>query len=429
MDRRLLLALAVFGGCYRPVGALTTPDAQLAWVQRLGPTTTPDATCPDRALDEAGVVALAVSRNAEIAAFEGEARWLEASADASQARAPQLRMNNLRFDEVLASTPRFEVGLRVPFDKPGTLDAQYDALHQEALAVRARAAEEARRVALDVRVALARYHGWKALVHVAATERGLAQAEVDRLRAGVASKAVGAVELAAAELALIEADGGVARAEGEAARWHAVIAAAIGTCALPEAAVDGWRNEVVPGERDALVKTALSERPSLRRYAALAGIAAARRWEANAQAWPWLDWVQVGYELTDPIVTDTWVFSLAIDIPIANWDGAHVRAAEAEERAVKEAARRDVAAIVAEVDAALAEWRACVDTLAALERTRAGFDEARLATLERAAQQGTADPDDIFAIKRDLGRIERRRVEALIALREARARVLAAIAR
>lgn len=410
------------------MGALSTPDAQLAWVERLGPITTADATCPD-GLDEASIVALAVGRNPQIAAFEGEARWLEASADASQARAPQLRLNGLRLDEVVASAPRFTVGLRVPFDKPGTLDAQYDALHQEALAVRARAEEEARQVALDVRVALARYHGWKALTRVAEVERGLAQAELDRLKVGLASKSVGATDVASAELALIEADGSVARAEGEAARWHGVIAAAIGACALPDAAVDGWRDEAAPGERDALVKTALSERPSLRRYAALAGIAAARRWEANAAAWPWFDWVQVGYEVTDPIAADTWVFSMAIDIPIANWDGAHVHAAEAEERAVKEAARRDVATIVAEVDAALAEWRACEDTLAALERTRAGFDETRLATLEKAAQQGTADPDDIFKIKRDLGRIERRRVEALIALREARARVLAAIAR
>ncbi len=411
---------------------LSTPASQLAWVERLGvrPLDGPRPTACATVLDETAVVALAVARNPEIASLEGEARWLEASAEASQARAPQLRMNGLRLDEVAAVAPRFTVGLRVPFDKPGTLDAQADALRQEALAVRARAEETARQVTLDVRVALARYQGWQALAQVAADERALSEAELKRLEAGVAARQVAATDLATAELALLEADGNVARTNGEVARWRAVIGAAIGACVLAEESPDGWAADAVNDafERDALVTTALSERPSVKRYAALSGMASARMWEAKAMAWPWFDWVQLGYEVTQPVAADTWVFSLAIDLPIGNWDGAHEEAAEAETRAVLEAARRDVAMIVAEVDAALVEWRACDAGVDTLTRLRAGFDASRLAALEKAARGGMADPADVFAINRDLGRLELRRVEALIALREARARLLAAIA-
>jgi len=419
-------------GCYQAMAPLTTPDSQLAWVERLGvrpldPVTT---TCAGN-LDEAAIIKLAVERNPEIASLEGEARWLEASSQVSQADPLQLRVNGLRLDELAASAPHFTVGLRVPFEKPGTLAAQADALRQEALAVRAKAEEQARQVTLAMRVALARYHGWKALALVAQAERALSDSELRRLEQGVAARQVGLTDVASAQLALLEADGNVARAEGEAARWQAVIGAAIGSCALADERVEGWQADRsnANGEREQLVRTALSERPSVRRYAALSGLAAAKSWQAKAMAWPWFDWVQVGYEVVDPVIADSWVFSLAIDIPISNWDGAHLEAAEAEQRAVLEAAKRDVSLIVAEVDAALVEWRACNQGVEALAKVRAGFDESRLAAIERAAREGAADPADVFKIKRDLGRLERRRVEALIALREARAHLLTAISK
>jgi len=419
-------------GCYQAMAPLTTPASQLAWVERLGGGRLPTqlaTTCPE-SLDEPAVIALALARNPEIAALEGEAGWLEASAEASLAAPPQLRLNGLRLDEVAAAAPRFTVGLRVPFDKPGTLAAQADALHQEALAVRARAEEEARKVTLDLRLALVRHHGWKALARVALAERTLSQAEFGRLEQGARQRQVALTDVASAELALLEADGNVARAEGEAARWRSVLGAAIGACALADENPDGWTLAADGlGDREALVTTALSERPSVKRYAALSGMASAKVWQAKAMAWPWFDWIQVGYEVTQPVAADTWVFSLAIDLPISNWDGAHAQAAEAEARAVLEAARRDVALIVAEVDAALLEWRACDDAIVTLARMRIGFDEPRLAALEKAAREGTADPADVFKVKRDLGRLERRRVEGLIALREARAHLLAAVAK
>lgn len=416
-------------GCYRPLAPLTSPEDKRAWVARLGveaPVVAPDEGVREphcaATLDEAALAALAVARDPEIARLEAEARALEASAQASRARAPELRMNNFRLDEVVRSEPRFELGLRVPFERPGTLAAEADALRQEGAIVRARAGEVARELRREVLRAVARHAGGLAIAETARAEVERAGREIARLSAGAATQAVEALALAEAEVALAEARSAVALAEAEAARWGALVAARCGCVPEPGVALrwpERWPNDR-PGARDELHALALAQRPSLDRRAAELGVAHARAHEARALMWPWLDWVQLGYELTEPVAADTWVFSLALAIPIGAWDGEAFEAVETHRRGIVEAARRDAIAIGAEVDAALGHWQRCDDALAALAHARSGIDRQRLAALDDAVARGLADPADVHALARDLARIERRRLEALVLLREAR---------
>lgn len=424
----LAIALAVTAtsaGCYRSLAPLPTPEGRRAWIERLGiDPKAPPASC-EGTLDEAQLIARALAADPEIGALEGEARWLEASAEASYAPVPQLRLSGLRTDEIAAGEPRFTTALRVPFARPGTLDAKADELRQEALEARAKAAERRRELTRDLRLALVRHAGWRELERAAATDRARAEAELGRLKAGAAVKQVSAVDVAAGEVVLLEAQGTELRARAEAAHWLATLQAAVGGCTFGEAPVD------VPdvAARDALVAAALGDRPSLALRAAQAGAAAARTWEARSLAWPWLDFAQVGYQLDNPAAPDSWVFSLAIDLPIGAWDGAHVDAAEREERALEDAARHDAAKIVAEVDAAIAAYRAADDALTGLTRVFDGVDRQRLEALRTGARNGTVDPADVYDLERDLARLERRRIEARIALGEARAELFAALGR
>lgn len=424
-----LLAL-VCAACYREAAPLDTPESRLRWARELLPTPEERDSACGALGDEPAIIARAISRSPRVAALEGEARFLRAAAETSLGDAPQLRLDNVRLDQMIDGPGRFELGVRVPFERPGTLDAQADAFRQEALAAEAEAREEARRIALDVRVALARHGGWMALAALAGADLEAVQAEVARLRSGVATGQVLAAELARAEVLAIEAEGEAARAEAEAARFLATVKSLVGRkCTVAVGTLAGAHDDVPSSARDALVDEALAQRPGVALRAARLRLSAARTWEARAATWPWLSWAQIGYELTDDPSPRTWIFSIALDLPIGAWDGAEVDAAEIDARAASEAARREVQAIVAEVDAALTEVSSRRDQLAALERARRRLDPRRLAELEGAAATGQLDPSELFRLRRQLRELDERRIEALIELAEARARLLATLGR
>jgi len=427
-----LVALTL-GACYRETAPLATPEARLRWARGLvTPTPLPaEREACGTLADEGAIIARAVARSPRVAALEGEARSLRAAAEVSFIDSPTLRLDNVRLDEVIDGPGRFELGLRVPLSRPGTLDAQADALRHEALAAEAEAREEARRVTLEVRVALARHRGWLALAVVGRLDAAEARAELERLRAGVAKGQALAAELALAELRALEAEGEAARAVAEAARFLAAVTTLTGgDCAMSLAPLsDAERADDTWLARDALVDEALSQRPSVSLRAAAIALASARGWEARAGMWPWLSWAQVGYELTDEPSPRTWIVSIGVDLPIGAWDGAGLDAAARESEAAATVARREIEAIVAEVDAALAEVTARREQLDALERSRARFDATRLAELELAATAGQLDPSELVRLRRELRQLERRRIEAQIGWAEARARLLAAIAR
>lgn len=424
---------AAVGGCYRPAVLPDTPAEQLAWVRRFEAPAgrAPDATpCPTH-LGEAEVARLARDASAEVQARLAEARALEGLAEVSLADAPELRLSELRLDRLLAGPARAELALRVPIERPGTLDARADAVRHAAAMARAEADEVGREVARDARLAHARWV--VASERVTQAEQAVALAEAGRARLAEARRRGEAdeTELLAAELAQTAAQGDLALARSEVTRWWAALAARVGFTpgCTPSPNAPDWVAEARSlTETPELEALALSRRPALGRLAAELARAEARAHEARAATWPWLAWVQVGYEVVSPAAADTWGFALSLEVPVGTWDGAGIEAAEAEQRGLERAARATVDEVAREVTAARDEVEGQLGVLEQLEALAPpALLRARLEPLRTAARTGQADPDAVMDLERDLLRLERRKLDARLALAEALVRLRAAL--
>lgn len=426
--RAVVVALGLWpaagAGCYRPAVLPDSPAEQLAWVRRFqapaGPA--PDATpCPGH-LDDAEVARLARDASAEVQARLVEAHALEGLAEVSLADAPELRLSELRLDRLLAGPARAELALRVPIERPGTLDARADAVRHAAAMARAEAAEVGREVARDARLSFARWV--VANERVALAEQTVALAETGRARVAEARRRGEAddAELLTAELVHTAARGDLALARSEVTRWWAALAARIGLtpgCAPSPSAPDWVAEARSLMETPELEALALSRRPALGRLAAELARAEARAHEARAATWPWLAWVQVGYEVVSPAAADTWGFALSLELPVGTWDGAGIEAAEAERSGLERAARATVGEVAREVAAARGEVEGQLGVLAQLEALASSALRARLEPLRAAARIGQADADAVMDLERDLLRLERRGLDARLALAEA----------
>lgn len=430
----LVLLVAPLVGCYREARPLGTPAARLEWIRALrtpevAATPAPATTCA--ASTEAALIELALSRDANLAEKRGEARALDAEAEVSLAGSPQLRVSNLRVDRLIDGPERLDLGLRIPFERPGTLDARADERRRDADRVRAEGDEVALETRYAVRVAWARLAVAQAIEAVLRDDVALAEAEVARLEAGSRQREVALQDLAGAERERLDASTDLGRARSEVARAQAELARLTG-CATSLATTALASLEVVPEvdeAPEAALDRALAEHPRLAQRAAALRAAEARRYEAEASAWPWLAWAQVGYELDSDHDARAFAFSLGIDLPFLAWDGAALTQVETERRAIEEVTAREADAIAAAVSSARAEVRAQRDALDGLVRARADLDPERLEALRKGVAQGFVDPDDVFRLERELHRLERRRLEIVENLALARARLLFALAR
>ena len=173
------------------------------------------------------------------------------------------------------------------------------------------------------------------------------------------------------------------------------------------------------------MRRALSDRPELEEHLAALAQADVALWQARAAQWPWLSWIQLGYEVDEPLRATSFGISLSIDLPFQTWDGAEVEAHERALRALEEAATASVAQIRAEVGAAMAELRHQLAMVDHLESNR--FDPSRLETLAAAPKDGRLDPVALWRLEREQLEAEERRLEAYGRLAEAFIRLEAAL--
>jgi outer membrane protein TolC len=440
------LFVLVLDGCYREARTLETPEARLAWIRTLRPVVATEPSPPTGTQDvcgpltEAALIERALTRDAAITEKRGEARVLEAEAEVSLAGTPQLRISNLRVDRLIDGPERLDLGLRFPFERPGTLDARADEIRRDADRVRAEGDEVALETRYAVRVAWSRLAVSLEIEAVLQDDVTLAEAEVARLGAGSRQREVALQDLAAAERERLDASTDLGRARSEVARWRAELTRLTG-CEVPATRIelpDGRSSggvaelEHVPEADEApeaALDRALAEHPRLAQRAAARRAADARRYEARAQSWPWLAWAQVGYELDSDHDARAFAFAFGIDLPLFAWDGAALDHADTELRAIDEVAAREADTIARAIAAARTEVRAQRDALAALTKARNDLDPQRLEALRKGVAQGFVDPIDVFRLDRELHRLERRRLEIVENLALARARLLLALGR
>lgn len=181
-----------------------------------------------------------------------------------------------------------------------------------------------------------------------------------------------------------------------------------------------------PDDRDTWVDEGLSQRASLRRTVAALGRARAEAHRAGVSQWPWFDWVELSYELTEKAEPLNWGLALSLDLPIFAWTGAETSAADALTRQRKVEHRGTITRIAREIETA---FHNALDSHARYEALQKRIDALVVSTPAPGAQgDALRNPDRRLARRLALTTLSAKRraldaqrawVEACIALDEA----------
>lgn len=368
--------------------------------ERPDPVTKPAAQAKSWELDEAAAVAYALAHSPVLAERADLERVAEAGIRAAKSvDDPELRIGRTAEDQLLGTSNKLGVALRIKPPAPWTLDARISRARAERDVESSVSRAAARTLTAEIQELYAD------LAFGDATQAMLRQQlEVRRERTRVLSERaergtatqvetlLAAHDLAELETSLSEIEGGQLRARGK-------LTALLG---VPDAqtwkpVIDRGRFETVRTELPTtLGQRALAADPSLTELAARVNAAGAEVYEEKAKRLPALAWVQV--ERATEASSSEWSVGAAFTLPLSNVVGGKLAVARAEEnryrrareRAVSEILQRvrDAAALVedtgqhaARLAARLAPLDAQLEALLAQERTANG-DPVKILLLE-----------------------------------------------
>ncbi len=423
----LFVALFLFPvtACFRPPTMGDSPESRLNWaISRLPPSTS--AHCPSSPSSSREVVAIALSQSAELAAREAEAKRLEAFSTLARADSPSLRISETRLDRMIDGPPRAAFDLRVPIARPGTLAAEDKLMRYEASRVRAHLRDERRKLARDVKLVFFDAILGEARLELAQRRLELTRKIRDHVAAGRGRGENDELELLEVDMELHAEIDKAELARAEVLSNHTTLSSHLGGCRV-ESRFDADRlTEQARALLAVDLRRALSDRPEIEGHLAALAEADVALWQARAAQWPWLSWLQFGYEVDEPLSATAWAISLSIDLPFQTWDGAEVEAHERARAALEASATASVAQIQGEVGAAMAELRHQLAMVDHLESRR--FDPSRLEKLAAAPKDGRLDPVALWRLEREQLDAEERRLEAHGRLAGAVIRLEAALA-
>lgn len=406
----LALAFAVVG-CGAPGAHVPADDVPVkVWRAEAAPMA---AAAPSNAVKTlAEAMSAAIARDPEVLARTADVAAARAAARVSEPpRDPQLRVTNLAVDRFIDGNGRAEVALRVHPARPGSLAAREHGRELTAAAAEARlrAARQAAgvsvaRLVVDVHLAARRLELARRQETLATAHRALISQRVD---AQVADN----LELAAAGLQVARSQARVRALEAHQSSLTRKLTRQVGAeVVLPT-------SEGVPrapvGSLEELTERALRRRAGPRLAALRISRAESAVAVARAQRWPWLSYVQVGYEArTQDPAPEAFVLALALDLPFFRLSSAHVDASEAAVRSGRKALSAAVSDVAAEVSAAhreVTESRRLVDEL---RDAATKAQEKALAALAAAQRAGTARPGEAREIWREVLRLGDRHLDA-----------------
>lgn len=380
-----------------------------------------------RALGVEEAVAMARERSARLGALEARAAMGAAEVEAADRyENPELRVSQLRLDQVADGAPEVRTAIRVTPSRPGEVDAEV----AEARAVEAEARAEARAEALsleaDVRWLFDDILLLDAEIAAADAVASARQRLATKMRAGLAAAEVTAIDEAMAELAAAEAAQDSAEQRGRLQEARSALldltgldpGAQVRLVGEPAAA---WPPPELPPE-EALIEAALRSRPEIKLAAARIDAADARGHIERAKRWPWLSFVELGYDFAPGIEGALgWTFQAGVELPIFDTNRGGVRVADAARAEAKRALSAEVELVVREVRGRLREARAAAALVTELQR-RAVPAAERAAAAARRALEGR-EVDAIRALT-----IDERRVGVELRLLDLRRRYRTAIA-
>lgn len=336
-----LVVLGVVAGCYRPAAIATTIPDRIE-----PPAKAPEPMSWD--LDEATAVAYALAHSPVLA----ERVDLERVADANIGAAktledPELRIGRTAEDELLGTSSKLGVALRVKPPAPWTLDARISRARAERDAERSVSRAAARTLTAEIQELYAD------LAFADASQTMLKQQlAIRRERARVlAERAATQVEtlLAAHDLADLETS--ISEIDHEQLRARSKLTALLG---VPDAQT--WKPVIDRGRFETiklgLVAGPLADRavaadPTLAELASRVDAAGAEVYEEKAKRLPSLAWVQIERASEDD--SASWSIGAALTLPLSNVVGGKLAVARAEQARYRRARERAATSIVQRV--------------------------------------------------------------------------------
>lgn len=428
MARPLILAsLLALGGCFH--GHSYAPQRTVStWREMQRPARPASTTSPAAApatgqpLSAEQAYQWALARSPELAAAEARAEVAEAGIQAArQLDNPQLRLTNFNVDDVVASRPGMNIGLRVPIPRPGTVharveDARLGAEGQRGLADDARRQLRARVFKLYARMAMLR-----ADLEQHARAGQLRGGQRDELGARAGQSVATHLDVALAEVAHAQALDEAARIEGEMTRVTAELQRILGATEPPVMQADPSELQLrdLDLDRDALTERAMSSRPELRLAQTLVGQAEAKVYLERSEAYPWFDWAQVQYRAAPGSTAASWGFGVAMTLPVLSLNRGAIKASRALVRQRQYEERAQIAAVASEVGEAIERVEQTARRVKALETTLLPQIETATRAAETALAAGALDPVAASTVAARMVEARRTHIAALLAHREA----------
>jgi outer membrane protein TolC len=341
----------------------------------------------------------------------------------------ELRLTEFQLDQIEKQETAFDLGVRVRPIRPGVRSSE-----------RHRAAQGVTMDALRVSVAaqVRRLHARAKLADVREAALGqerLFRGEDElRIKTRMAHDAATELDLRLAQLATLESRDDEHEARLEAMEARARLRSLLQlspdqAIALNRPAGGIASPTAAPPSREAAVQEALTNRPETREVAARLAQAQSDLWREEIGRWPWLSFAQVSREVGPKAGSLDYGFALGLEVPFERWFGDRVSARHAQVEVMRQAERASVAAVVQEVDTALAR----------LEKARARYQdiEERLLPAIEAAQVAATrarkldDHEPTRRLKLELTRLSatRRSLEAMADLIEAQIHLRSVLAR
>ena len=385
-----------------------------------GPVAVPESLSADEA------VTLARSRSAKLAALAARADAAAALVDvAARLPNPELQVQNMRLDQFLAGRPRERTSVHLPIPRPGEIDARVTAAQADE--AEARAAFHAEDLALeadvrwlfdDVLLLDAQIEAADAVVAARDAVAAQMKARLDASQATALDEAMAAVTAAEAVEDRVEL--AAKRSAARAALFVQLGLPADAAVKMTGAPPDGWPPPALPGER-ALVEAALRTRPEIEIAAARLDATGARLFAEKAKRWPWLTFVELGYEV-GPGIPDGqgFTFQGGVELPILDTNSKGVVAADAAQSAARLALAAEVQRISREVQVRLQAARVAEAQVTDLRKIVLPASQRASAAIRNVLQ--AHDVDVVLALMVDVRRV---RVELLFldAIRRYRAAV------
>lgn len=322
--------------------------------------------------DEA--VSLARENSARLAALRArlsEATALVAAADS--APNPELRVSQLRLDQIAEGKPEVRAAVRVNLPKLGEIGADVAEARAAEAEARAELSAEEAAVEADVRwlfdeVLLSEAES-AAAAAVAAARNGLAARMKARLDASEAT----ALDEALAALSAAEADEAAAdwQSRKDAASADLLDRLGLSPGAKVKLAGDpptAWPPAPLPSEQ-LLVETALRSRPEIEIAASRIDASDARAFAERGKRWPWFSFIEVGYEAAPNVTAGLgWTLQAGITVPIFDTNRSGVEAADAAQTASKRALEAEVSKVTLEVRSRLRAARSAEGMVTEMRR-------------------------------------------------------------